>query len=76
MQPRKLIKANDEELFEVEKIISHRIHHFQLEFKVKWLNYNNRYNKWVKEHDLNCPELLCNYFCQYIKKKNKKNLIV
>jgi hypothetical protein len=39
--------------FEVEKIIDHRHTPNGIEYKVKWIGYDNRHNKWLSMKDFN-----------------------
>jgi hypothetical protein len=39
--------GNDDENFEVEKILSHRKFKKRMKFLVKWKNYDEAYNEWV-----------------------------
>lgn len=53
--------------FEVERIIGHRSRKVTKTFyKVKWKNFDESYNEWVNEDNMNCPSLIEAYY------KNKK----
>lgn len=57
----------EEEEFVVEKIVGKRVSiDGSVQYKIKWLGYNNRYNCWVQADDMNCPEQLTEYeVCHY-----------
>ena len=46
---------------EVECIVNTRMHEGRKQYKVKWLGYDNRYNRWMYESDLQCDELVEHY---------------
>jgi hypothetical protein len=59
-------KEEDNE-FEVEKVIAHRGDKHNREFLVKWLGYDESENTWEPENNLsNCKQLLQRY-----KKNNR-----
>lgn len=39
--------------YEVERIIEHRCTSNGIEYKVKWIGYDNRYNKWLSMNEFN-----------------------
>jgi hypothetical protein len=51
-----------EDIFEVEKILSHKGPANRRQFKVRWKGYGEEDDSWVKAEDLNAPELLRQYF--------------
>ena len=52
---------NDEENFEVEKILSHRKFKKRMKFLVKWKNYNEAYNEWVWQENFNKTSIIDEY---------------
>jgi hypothetical protein len=58
----------DENIFEVEKIKEHQIKDKRYIFYIKWKNYDESENSWVKEKDFNQKDLILEYF-------NEKNII-
>lgn len=48
--------------YEIEKIVDHRVRAKKREFLVQWKNYSAKHNSWSKEADLNCTQLLAEYF--------------
>ncbi len=48
----------EDDFWEVEKILLKRINNGVTEYFVKWLGYDETINTWVRETDLNCPDLL------------------
>lgn len=53
-------------IYEVEKIESHKIENKQYLFHVKWKNYDDNENTWVKEKDFEQKDIIYEYF----KEKN------
>ncbi|XP_045613355.2 ABC transporter F family member 4-like isoform X2 [Procambarus clarkii] len=49
---------NLEESFEVEAIMGLREVKGRTEYKVRWKGWNSKYDSWLAEDELNCPELL------------------
>lgn len=54
-------KREKKEEYEVEKIVKHRGRKGKREFLVRWKNFSNDQDTWVKETDLSCPAILKNY---------------
>lgn len=52
-------EVNDQ--FEVERLLKHRIKNGELMFFVKWKDFNNRHNSWVKQSNLSCKKILHDY---------------
>lgn len=46
----------------VEKILNHRINNGKRQYLLKWKNYDESENTWENEENLNCKELLEEYF--------------
>lgn len=53
-------KLNDDE-FEVEKILDRKNTANGVLYKIKWLDWSSKYNEWVPEDDLHCPNLLAEF---------------
>ena len=51
----------EEETFEVEKVVDKRIHKGRVEYLLKWKSYSSDENTWEPEDSLDCPELLEQY---------------
>ena len=45
-------------VYEVEKVLETKVVQGQRYYKVKWVGYNNRYNVWKLESELNCEYLI------------------
>ena len=54
-------ESRDEPAFEVEKIMKHRGHGLQREYLVKWKNYPEEQNSWVKATDFNELDIIRQY---------------
>ena len=61
--------------FEVEKILDMRVRRKKRFFLVKWKGFSNEENTWEPESNLNCPELLSDYFKKYSKNENKTTIL-
>ena len=44
---------DDDENFEVEKILDHRKFKKRMKFLIKWKNYDETYNEWIWQEDFN-----------------------
>ncbi|KAI7903566.1 uncharacterized protein BX663DRAFT_34336 [Cokeromyces recurvatus] len=59
--------------YEVEKIVDMRISETGVHmFLIKWKNYDDAFNTWEPEHNLNCPTILEEFLKGYQKKKTSK----
>lgn len=54
-------KVEDENVYEVEKIINERVRNGTKEYLVKWKDYPDNDNTWVKESDMSAPEIIEEY---------------
>jgi len=48
----------EEGVFEIQNILAERITNGATEYLVKWRHYRNKDNEWVREDNLDAPELL------------------
>lgn len=53
--------VNSDNMYEVEKIMNHRIVNGEMSFLVRWKNYSPKHDSWVTQSDLNCEEILKAY---------------
>jgi len=53
--------TEEEEEYEVEKVVDKRIHKGKVEYLLKWKGYSSDDNTWEAEDSLDCPELLQDY---------------
>ena len=53
--------TEEEEEYEVEKVVDKRIHKGKVEYLLKWKGYSSDENTWEAEESLECPELLQEY---------------
>lgn len=51
----------EEEIYEVEKVVDKRFHKGKVEYLLKWKGYPSEENTWEAEDSLECPELLQEY---------------
>lgn len=54
-------KKDDCSIFEVEKLIDHKIENGKLFYKVRWMSYGPEDDTWECESNLNCPDILSDY---------------
>lgn len=59
--------ADSDNIYEVEKLMNHRIVNGKMSFLVRWKNYGPKHDSWVKQSDLHCDNILKTYL-------NLKNL--
>jgi hypothetical protein len=52
---------DDDEVFEVERVLDHKLKNGEKWYKLKFMGYNNRHNKWLPLYSLNCDELIEEY---------------
>lgn len=60
--------SNDDDQFEVERLLKHKTQNGKQMFFVKWKGFNNRHNSWVQRSSLNCKKILQQYLkCHDLK---------
>jgi hypothetical protein len=61
--------------WQIEKIIAKRIRQGKPEFRVKWLNFESKFNSWVKYDDLNdeCKQMVSCMPLPIRKSKRKRH---
>lgn len=57
----------DNQSYEVEKILDFRYKKGKPEYKLKWKNYDDKFNSWVPEGNIDCAELIQEYHSQPIE---------
>lgn len=62
---------DEEDEYEVEKIVNHRVQGGINMYNVKWKGWTNQHNTWEPEHSLNCDDLLEQFKNQPKGKKKK-----
>lgn len=64
--------ARAEKEWRVEAVINKRVEEDKVEYRVKWLGYDNKHNTWELESSLqNCRKLIAQYECKHKTKKAK-----
>lgn len=54
----------NENVYEVEKVMSHKIRNNVRYFLIRWKGYDSDSDTWEREENLNCPRLVKQYFHQ------------
>lgn len=54
----------DDNIYEVEDIVKHKVENNKYVFLVKWVGYSSKDNTWVSEDDFNEKEIIKDYFCR------------
>lgn len=62
------IVESEDQLFEVESILDHKVENGVRRFLIRWENYSPSHDSWEREENLECPGILNAYFSS-IKKK-------
>jgi hypothetical protein len=65
-QPSPPVIVNNEEEYEVEKILGKRTYYGKIQYLIKWKGYEISESSWESESNLNFPELL-----KYFNSRNK-----
>ena len=52
---------NVDDMYEIQKIINHKIENNQLFLQVKFKNYDNRFNRYIKLDDFSKSDMLNTY---------------
>jgi transposase InsO family protein len=63
--PPVLVDESGEEHYEVEEILDSRLFRKKLHFLVKWKGYGYEDNKWVREDELDAPDLLNEFYTRH-----------
>ena len=64
--PEKEGESSQPELSEIESVLDKRVKGGVVQYKVKWKGWNNRYNCWRDQSDLECTELIDKYEEAYL----------
>ena len=67
-QKPKNLPANEDETYDVHKILSDRTNYGEKEYLVRWTGYSMHDSSWTRESDLSCPKKLK----EYLASKNGK----
>jgi transposase InsO family protein len=60
--PPALIDEKGEEHYEVEEVLDSRLFRGKLHFLIKWKGYGYEENKWVREDEIDAPDLLREFY--------------
>lgn len=60
--PPPIVLEDGQEEHEVEAVLAHRIVRRRPEFLIKFNGYGHEHNEWLPEGNLNCPDLLQEYY--------------
>lgn len=52
----------DENVHEVEKIVSHEIKRGVERFRIRWKGFDSSHDSWERKENLNCPKKVREYF--------------
>lgn len=64
---------SEDEVYEVEEIVDHRKKNGKLQYFLKWVGYSSSENTWEFEENLECPDLVKDYWKKKGNEKIKKN---
>ena len=64
--PEKEGESSQPEFSEIESILDKRVKGGVVQYRVKWKGWNNRYNCWRDQSDLECTELIDKYEEAYL----------
>ena len=53
--------SEEEEVFDVEAIIDHRIMDGRIQYLIRWRTFGDEEASWEFEDDMNCPEMIDDY---------------
>lgn len=61
--------SDDDNVYEVEKLLDHKVENGVRSYLVRWTGYSPKYDSWEKESNLKCPEILSAYNASVTAKK-------
>ncbi|MGH2611658.1 MAG: chromo domain-containing protein, partial [Rhabdochlamydiaceae bacterium] len=68
-------RKREDEYYEVERVVDDMVDkNGQLYYKVRWKGYPPTVNDWVKARDMNCPELIEEYYKRQGLDKNGRRI--
>lgn len=54
--------SGDENVYEVEKIVSHETKRGVERFQIRWKGFDSSHDTWERKENLNCPKMVREYF--------------
>lgn len=62
-------ESDDDNVYEVEKLLNHKVKNGVRSYLVRWMGYSPKHDSWEKESNLNCPDILSAYNASVLSKK-------
>ena len=59
--PTKVLDDEEEQTFEIEEVMDHKLGRGGLQFYIKWKGFPTSANTWEPIENLNCPSILLRY---------------
>ena len=59
--PEPKTRRTASQIYEVERIVAHKIEKGTLRYLVKWVGYDDKENTWEPEQNLRCPRIVREY---------------
>jgi len=56
----------ESEVYEVEAILDKKVEGEKIKYFVTWTGYGPEENQWVFEEDMNCPNLIAEFWAKWV----------